>query len=133
MQIDIFESRRDFSGKIRKQKLKATKNKRHLKNCIDEKKRLRYAVNQGILRALFSKLFQFWEKRMGDLPLCMHARLQVYKVLRKSPFELRDFLRNESHIHHYVTNTFHAKNITSMKYWNMNNFCIWGVQKYKQV
>ena len=43
---DIFESRRNFYSKIQK-----TKTFRHLKNCINEKERLRYATNQDILSA----------------------------------------------------------------------------------
>ena len=46
---------------------------------------------------------------MGDIPISMHLRLQVFKVLQKFPFEFRDFLRNELHIGEYVANKLHAK------------------------
>ena len=46
---------------------------------------------------------------MGDIPISIHLRLQVFKVLQKFPFEFRDFLRNELHIGEYVANKLHAK------------------------
>ena len=54
---------------------------RYLKNCINEKKRLCYAINEGIFRKYFSKLLQIWEKCMRYFPLCKRIKCCVDNTL----------------------------------------------------
>ena len=85
---------------------------RYLSNCINEDKKLCYAINQSIFRTFVSIL-----RKTHGKPPCMHACMRAC-LFWKSPFELRDFLRNESHICWHIASMLYAKNVNAFEILN---------------